>query len=850
MKSYFGILVLFSLFFSFAGTKTANAAYLSRPELVDFNFGNAAICERSSLRLKFDYENFTPNSTLFTVEISQNNFAPGSIIQMIGTLTPTNNSQQNVFFTVNFPTITSFSGTYQLRVKGTNPETYSQLVNEYPFTIIKFQPADPNLIPSTYWRGNFYKWTPSTNGVISDANSEDIFNPNNYLGNISELSLNFDYNWGANTPAPSSLGAFPDSNKVCGSYKDAFSIRMRRKINFEDGYYRFTVGGDDGVRLSIDSGQTWLVGSWRDQIFKKDSTAGTCGYKMQAGPKVVVVEFYDHNVEARFFVEIKKSPTPSPAFSGLQPSMCSTSGTVNLIPQTQNGAFSGTGVSGPTFNTNQPNGIYTVKHVVIASNGCIDSSKVQVQIVNPITPVLTIPSSICKGSNPVKLLANVRGIFSGPGVVDSTFTPANANIGQNTINFSSVQGPCTANASGTINVFNKTVVSINLSSTELCFQQSKKISASFSPAGGTLSGPGLVGDSISANGLSAGDYTIQYIGGTGACADTVKKVFTIYPLPDAGFKKLPDSICVGSPNINLEPNLPGGRFEGQGLTQDRTQFSPQGLIIDNQYYVDYKITDSKGCKNETRDYIYIKSPEKPTITFPQSKTRFCTYDATFIPISIPAGKFYLNGLEVLEIFPSTLKPGDYALKSIYTPLPNNRRCEDSASAWFRFSIIDNPKPDLGPDFELEKGFALNVKPNIPAPYTWKVDPSFGDFVESSKPITLVPKENVELTVTAYDTSNTCYGSDAVKVTLRDAPFFPNLFTPNGDGDNDVWEIKNGYADMEVSIYNRWGKEVYTGKTKGEVAWSGDEAKEPGLYFFAITKPDDGRKWNGWLMVSK
>jgi len=39
---------------------------------------------------------------------------------------------------------------------------------------------------------------------------------------------------------------------------------------------------------------------------------------------------------------------------------------------------------------------------------------------------------------------------------------------------------------------------------------------------------------------------------------------------------------------------------------------------------------------------------------------------------------------------------------------------------------------------------------------------------------------------------------------------PNIFTPNGDGDNDLFRINGaeGYEDLVCTIYNRHGEPVY------------------------------------------
>lgn len=51
---------------------------------------------------------------------------------------------------------------------------------------------------------------------------------------------------------------------------------------------------------------------------------------------------------------------------------------------------------------------------------------------------------------------------------------------------------------------------------------------------------------------------------------------------------------------------------------------------------------------------------------------------------------------------------------------------------------------------------------------------------------------------------------------------PQVITPNGDGYNDEWIIKNigYYPNAEVHIFNRWGQEVFSTKNLAENPWDG------------------------------
>jgi gliding motility-associated-like protein len=48
-----------------------------------------------------------------------------------------------------------------------------------------------------------------------------------------------------------------------------------------------------------------------------------------------------------------------------------------------------------------------------------------------------------------------------------------------------------------------------------------------------------------------------------------------------------------------------------------------------------------------------------------------------------------------------------------------------------------------------------------------------------------------------------------------------IITPNGDGRNDTWRLRNAvlYPDAEIFVYSRWGKLVYHSRNAGE-EWDG------------------------------
>ncbi len=86
------------------------------------------------------------------------------------------------------------------------------------------------------------------------------FDSEDYLGRITENAVfdqDFDYNGLPSTPVTFS----PDYG--CPFLTDRFSIRYKMRLDVEPGTLNFSVRADDGFRLSLDGGATWMLsGQW------------------------------------------------------------------------------------------------------------------------------------------------------------------------------------------------------------------------------------------------------------------------------------------------------------------------------------------------------------------------------------------------------------------------------------------------------------------------------------------------------------------------------------------------------------------------------------------------------------
>lgn len=122
-------------------------------------------------------------------------------------------------------------------------------------------------------------------------------------------------------------------------------------------------------------------------------------------------------------------------------------------------------------------------------------------------------------------------------------------------------------------------------------------------------------------------------------------------------------------------------------------------------------------------------------------------------------------------------------------------------------------------------------------YQW----DFGDGNRSSEDNpTHVYSASGTYTVAVLATNGVCSDIAYSIVTIDDDSYaeIPNVFTPNGDQNNDLFYVKaKNVSTIEMSIYNRWGKKIH--ETSGKQAiWDGNEADQKGApdgtYFYIIT----------------
>jgi gliding motility-associated-like protein len=92
----------------------------------------------------------------------------------------------------------------------------------------------------------------------------------------------------------------------------------------------------------------------------------------------------------------------------------------------------------------------------------------------------------------------------------------------------------------------------------------------------------------------------------------------------------------------------------------------------------------------------------------------------------------------------------------------------------------------------------------------------------------------------------CSASDTITIMsciLMDRLLIPNAFTPNDDGDNDIWRIGGTqlYPTMDVKVFDRWGRLIFDSRPGYPKPWDGTYNGKllPMDAFFYIINLGDG-----------
>lgn len=543
----------------------------------------------------------------------------------------------------------------------------------------------------------------------------------------------------------------------------------------------------------------------------------------------------------------------------------------------------------PTLTTTQT---YTIRMIAYSGTICFSNKTIPITV-NAAPAVRFNPMpNICYDAPPYQILPAIaaetggvpgNGVFTGPGVSPGgLFNPVAAGIGTHRIlyTYTATAGGCVDTASNLITVWDTASAQIGVQAL-LCERSPVSFNSANStiPAGnGSINGwnwnfgdpstgPSNTSTAAAPSHLfsSYGNYTVTLtVSTTNGCRSTIRSLpVTVNPIARPDFTFPPVS-CLPNANVSftnrstIPLNTPASLSylwnfgdPGSGAVNTSTGTNPSHTYAGTgPFNVKLQATSVEGCVHDTTIVLNSIHPQ-PVGSFRADKVDVCiggsfTFTSTSNPLD---GTITSWSWDLADGNTRTIPSFTYTYPAIGTYdvshfIINSFGCKSSV-ATTTVSVNPYPVVDAGPRKYMLEGGAVELTPvlNIPYPvtYIWRPGRYLNDSTVSN-PIARPPDDQYfTLIVTSY---KGCSSSDTMFVKVLKMPGIPNIFSPNGDGIHDTWEIQylDTYPGCTVDIVNRYGQLVYhsTGYPR---PWDGKvNGKDApvGTYYYVID-PKNGRK---------
>ena len=381
-----------------------------------------------------------------------------------------------------------------------------------------------------------------------------------------------------------------------------------------------------------------------------------------AGTHTITYNYTDGNGcanSATTTVTVNPLPTVS---AGSYGGVCVNAPAVTLAGAPAGGTFSGTGVTGTTFNPATTGvGTHTINYTYTNANGCTHS------VITTITvnalPVVNAGTyaTVCLNGSAVALAGTpAGGTFSGTGVTGNSFNPATAGVGTHTLTYNYTDANACANsATTTITVNSLPVVNAGTYAT-VCVNASA-VTLAGTPVGGTFSGPGVTGNSFNPATAGAGVHTITYTyTAASGCSNSATTSITVDALPTVNAGTYAQ-LCEDASAISLAGTPAGGTFSGPGVTG--TSFNPVTAGV-GTHTITYTYTNGNGCTNSGTTSITVNAVPSPAAG---SYAPICFEGAAINLNGAPAGGTFSGpGVTGTTFNPSTAGAGIHTIVYSYT----------------------------------------------------------------------------------------------------------------------------------------------------------------------------------------
>ncbi|MCD6069322.1 MAG: hypothetical protein K0S33_4148 [Bacteroidetes bacterium] len=354
-----------------------------------------------------------------------------------------------------------------------------------------------------------------------------------------------------------------------------------------------------------------------------------------------------------------------------------------------------------------------------------------------------------------------------------------------------------------------------------------------------------------------GSYIIQLIAiSNNGCVDSLSKPVLIYDSPVSSFTF--SNACDGNPiqftntsTVNsgtiATTNWNFGDNTNSTLTNPVKQYLSFGT-----YNVTLQAVSSNGCASSSMQTASVY--EGPVANF-SFVSQCAAQSIPFTNLTALSSGTYNSAWDFGDTTSSVLNSPVHAYvfdgtKQVKLVVTTNNGCVDSI---FKFvQVYSIPQIFAGNDTTVSKGYPVQLNASGAFSYSWSPPDGL------SNPAIANPVALPE-TTTAYivygNSANGCSSSDTIVITISDdflvVPY--NIITPDNNGKNDTWIIKNikSYPANSVVILDEWGVEVYT-MPGYDNSWDGrnkrGEILPDGTYYYVLTFEGSERVYKGFIAL--
>jgi len=312
-----------------------------------------------------------------------------------------------------------------------------------------------------------------------------------------------------------------------------------------------------------------------------------------------------------------------------------------------------------------------------------------------------------------------------------------------------------------------------------------------------------------------------------ASRDSLKVTFQSLPVLNGADK----TVCVGGSTQISTTQIPGAGYQWKhrGINIG-THLSTLNLTVSQEETYIVTVTDPvTSCV--TSDTIVVRTIPPPRVILtnvPSCIGETVTLDATPENVtSAPATyTWYKNGTQL----PQTIARIGVTTSGDYSVVYAAGECTASATSTVNFYQPPVTQMESLVRFckESDEKITLNAGPGTR--YLWPATGHTDRWEEVYNP--------GKYYVRVYNEFN-CYTLDTIEVEDICPPrlFVPSAFRPNGDGEDDTFDVFGAYfKDFEMTIFNRWGEIIFYTRDRKE-SWDGTYRGEPmpiGVYAWTIS----------------